>query len=173
MPVVPAGRVTLRRFAEQDVDLVLAVADDPLIPLVTTIPTSGTVPDALAWVHRQHRRLTDGQGCSFAIAETETDRAVGQIGLWTDQISYGRASIGYWVAAPYRGHGYATAALRGLVSWAFRLTEVERLELHVEPSNEGSWRTAETCGFVREGLLRSWQRVGDRRRDFYVYGLVR
>ena len=42
----------------------------------------------------------------------------------------------------------------------------------VEPWNEGSWRAAERAGFVREGLLRSWQRVGDERRDMYMYGFL-
>lgn len=44
------------------------------------------------------------------------------------------------------------------------------MELHVEPRNEASWHTAESCGFDREGLLRSWQRVGTTRRDMFVYG---
>lgn len=173
MPEIPAGPVLLRPFTDADTDVVLAAGQDPLIPLITTVPSAGTAADALVWLERQRQRLPEGRGYSFAIAEAPTGVAVGQIGLWTDQISYGRASVGYWVAPPYRGHGYAGAALHGLVGWAFGLDEVERLELHVEPWNAGSCRTAEACGFVREGLLRSWQRVGDRRRDMYVYGLVR
>ncbi len=46
---------------------------------------------------------------------------------------------------------------------------VARRELHVEPENEASWRTAESCGFDREGLLRSWQHVGTERRDTFIY----
>ena len=53
--------------------------------------------------------------------------------------------------------------------WALSLDEVQRLELYVEPWNEGSWRAAERCGFQREGLLRSWQLVGDERNDMYMY----
>jgi RimJ/RimL family protein N-acetyltransferase len=39
----------------------------------------------------------------------------------------------------------------------------------VEPWNTASLRTAERAGFTREGLLRSWQRVGEQRRDMYTY----
>lgn len=46
------------------------------------------------------------------------------------------------------------------------------MELYVEPWNEGSWRAAERIGYAREGLLRSWQRVGDERRDMYMYSLL-
>ena len=46
-----------------------------------------------------------------------------------------------------------------------------RLELYVEPWNEGSWRAAEHVGYEREGLLRSWQEVGGQRRDMYMYSM--
>jgi hypothetical protein len=42
----------------------------------------------------------------------------------------------------------------------------------IEPWSTASLRTAEHAGFTREGLLRSWQRVGDQRRDMYMYALV-
>ena len=54
-------------------------------------------------------------------------------------------------------------------AWGLSLPEIHRLELYVEPSNEGSWRAAERAGYVREGLLRSWQPVGGHRRDMYMY----
>lgn len=52
------------------------------------------------------------------------------------------------------------------------LPEVHRVQLYVEPWNESSWRVAEACGYVREGLLRSWQQVGSERKDMFVYSVV-
>jgi [ribosomal protein S5]-alanine N-acetyltransferase len=52
------------------------------------------------------------------------------------------------------------------------LAGLHRIELYVEPWNEGSWRAAERAGYVREGLLRSWQQVGSERRDLYMYSLL-
>jgi len=49
---------------------------------------------------------------------------------------------------------------------------VFRIELQVEPSNEGSWRAAERVGYMREGLMRSWRQVGDERRDLYLCSLL-
>lgn len=50
---------------------------------------------------------------------------------------------------------------------------MHRLQLYIEPSNVGSWRTAERAGYVREGLLRSWEVVGNERRDMFMYGMAR
>ncbi|MET8088484.1 GNAT family protein [Micromonospora sp. NPDC005237] len=124
------------------------------------------------YLERQHQRLAEGSGYSFAIADAETDEAVGNIGLWTSHISTGRASTGYWIAPQHRRLGYVRAALSALTAWASSLDDVKRLELFVEPWNEGSWRAAEACGYQREGLLRSWQQVGTERKDMYVYSLI-
>ena len=150
------------RGAEADAPLVQSVADDPLIPLITTVPTTGTREDVLAYIARQHDRLRTGAGYSFAIADPSTDEAFGQVGVWTSEIAQGRARTGYWIASPFRRRGFARAALASAARWALGLEEIRRLELHVEPWNEGSWRTAEACGFAREGLLRSWEQVGRR-----------
>lgn len=115
----------------------------------------------------QHERVRSGHGYSFAIADADTDRGFGQIGLWPGR--HGRASVGYWVAAFARRRGVAQQALHMLSDWGLTLPGLHRLELYAEPWNEGSWRAAERAGYVREGLLRSWELVGDQRRDMYVY----
>ncbi len=47
------------------------------------------------------------------------------------------------------------------------------MQLFVEPWNEASVRTAERAGYVREGLLRSHQEIGGRRRDMLLFAAVR
>jgi [ribosomal protein S5]-alanine N-acetyltransferase len=133
---------------------------------------SGDAAAALAYIARQHDRLATGEGYSFAIADASTGAAVGQIGLWLRNLDQGRASTGYWVAGQSRNRGYVTAALAAISRWGFSLDGIHRIELYAEPWNEGSWRAAERVGYRREGLLRSWQRVGHQRRDMYVYSLL-
>ena len=173
LPSLGNDRVTLRAFRDTDVALIQAASSDPLIPLITTVPTSDSEAEALAFIARQHERLTTGDGYSFAIADASTDAAVGQIGLWPRAVDPGRASIGYWVEETFRNAGYAGAALRLLADWALGAGGFERLELAVEPWNQSSWRLAEDSGFRREGLMRRWQPVGDARRDMYLYALLR
>jgi RimJ/RimL family protein N-acetyltransferase len=172
MPRLVNPPCTLRAFGPRDAEIVTSAANDPLIPLITTVPANDSPADVDAYIQRQQERLSTGAGYSFAVADLETDEAVGQIGLWTHEIGTGRASTGYWIAPRFRRRGYARAALQALTAWAVELDEVERLHLFVEPWNEGSWRTAEACGFEREGLLRAWQKVGEQRKDMYVYSVV-
>lgn len=172
LPRILRPPVLLRPFDDTDADLVRSVADDPLIPLITTVPTTGSTQDALAYIERQQARLRDEQGYSFAIAHAVQGHALGQIGLWTRDIGAGRAFTGYWIVPQHRRRGYLSAALAGLTEWALALDEVQRIELHVEPWNAGSWRAARACGYEREGRLRSWEQIGDERKDLDVWSIL-
>ncbi len=171
MPRIVGNEITLRDFEEGDIEAVLEASTDDAITSVTTVPPVADPRLAEEWIARQHRRAASGTGYSFAIQAG--DECVGQIGLWLRDIDQGRATIGYWIRPSHRRRGHAFDALQTLCVWAWETAELHRLQLHVDPSNEASWRMAERAGFAREGLLHSWQKIGSARRDMLVYGLIR
>lgn len=168
LPTLTGETVTLRAWRHSDTAIVMEASQDPLIPQLTSVPTNPDEKDALAFIERQHERMRDGAGYAFAIADHD-DKAVGHIGLFLIPGGSGRASAGYWIASSRRRQGFAKDALATLTSWAVTLEELDRVELYVEPWNEGSWRVAEQAGYEREGLLRNWKRVGGQPRDMYMY----
>lgn len=172
-PVLDALHYRLRPFEVKDSELVREASTNPLIPLITTVPSNGTDEEILNFIDRQHHRLVARSGYSFAIADARSDQAVGQIGLWLKNSNQGRASIGYWIGPRHRNQGIASVALDAVSRWGLTLPEIHRLELYVEPWNEGSWRAAERCGYTREGLLHSWQEVGGQRKDMYMYSRLK
>lgn len=171
-PRLEAEGIALRAFTDADAAVVVEAGRDPLIPLITSVRAGGDLVDALEYIRNQHVRAATGTGWSYAIVDTATDRAVGQIGLWRRDIEHGRASVGYWVGPSHRRRGYAARALTALSNWAATVPEITRLELYVEPSNEPSWRTAESAGYRREGLLQRWQVVANQARDMYMYAKI-
>jgi [ribosomal protein S5]-alanine N-acetyltransferase len=173
VPTLAAGPFRLRPFALTDIDVVREASADPLIPLITTVPAAFTEDEGRGFIERQWSRAEQRTGYSFAIADASSDRAVGQVGLWLKDIGQGRASVGYWVAGSARGRRAAAFAVVTLSRWAHHDLRVPRLQLYVEPWNTASIRTAERAGFQREGLLRSWQQVGDERKDMYMYARLR
>ena len=162
----------LRPFRAGDAAAVREAGSDVLIPEITSVPKAPADSTAVqAFIARQHDRASSGEGYSFAIADAAGDVCVGQVGLWP--LGDGRASIGYWVVDSARRRGVATRALQVASAWGLTLPGLHRLELYVEPWNTGSWRAAELSGYAREGLLRSWQTVGNRRRDMFMYSCLR
>ncbi|MEP7765171.1 GNAT family N-acetyltransferase [Sanguibacter sp. 25GB23B1] len=168
LPTLRGPRVCLRAWRNSDVPAVQEASHDPLIPLMTSVPSTPGEAEALAFVARQHDRLRTRAGYVFAVADAE-DLTVGLIGLFIAPGAGARASIGYWITASRRRQGYAAEALGVLTSWALTHVDVDRLELYVEPWNTGSWRAAEQAGYAREGLLRAWERIDGTPRDMYMY----
>lgn len=172
VPVLRGAGIVLRPWAMGDLPTVLVAAQDPFIPLITTVPARGSEADCRAFIERQWQRANDRVGYSFAIC-LDDGPAIGHIGLWPAAAEPRRASTGYWVTSTARGAGIAGRALAVLTDWAHAHAGVERLQLYVEPWNTGSIRTAERCGFRREGLMRRWERVGDDLRDMYMYARLK
>ncbi len=167
------GQVVLRAFRDDDVALAAELATDPYLTLLWPLAPDPTVEQAREWVDRQRERAASGRGVSFAVAEAPGGPGLGQVGLSLRDLDQGRGIAGYAVAPSARGRGVATAALRALTRFAWTIRALHRVELYIEPWNVPSVRVAERAGYAREGLLRSHQEIGGRRRDMLLYAAVR
>ncbi|WP_155059890.1 GNAT family N-acetyltransferase [Streptomyces blattellae] len=173
VPRLAAGdRFVLRAWDFGDLPLVREASSDDYIPLITTVPSAYSEAAGEAFVQRQWERASTGSGYPFVIVRVEDGRPLGMVGLWLRDQGEGRTSLGYWLAGSARGQGIAAEALRAVARWALDDLQIPRLQLHVEPWNVASQRTAERVGFQREGLLRSWQQVGEERRDMIMYSML-
>ncbi|MFC7219865.1 GNAT family N-acetyltransferase [Streptomyces polyrhachis] len=170
--LVAGDRFVLRPWEFGDLALVREASSDEHIPLITTVPSTYSQEAGEAFVRRQWERASAGSGYPFVIVRVEDGQPLGTVGLWLKDLNEGRASLGYWVVESARGQGVAAEALRAVAAWALGDLQIPRLQLYVEPWNIASRRTAERVGFQREGLLRSWQRVGEARRDMIMYSML-
>lgn len=161
------GDLVLRLWTEDDVPaLVEACNDREIAHWIPTIPSPYTEEHARTYlrgeVHPDERSLA---------MELEGS-VVGAIGLTLNSEKY-KASIGYWVAAPARGRGLCTRALRLVSRWALEDLGLVRLELITDPDNVASQRVAEKVGYRREGVLRAHLRHPDGRvRDSVMFSLL-
>lgn len=171
-PEIRGTRTLLRRWQDADAGFVLSVADDPLIPLISRVPSRPDPAGARAFVEAQNARIDQGRGWAWAVARPETGEAIGYVGaLWVAEPA-ARASIGYWIGAAARRGGTAADAVSAAAAWLLGEAGVARLEAYVEPWNAGSIRVAERAGFEREGLMRSFAPIGGVRRDAYLYARI-
>jgi RimJ/RimL family protein N-acetyltransferase len=67
----------------------------------------------------------------------------------------------------------ATEAVRQVAHFAFRDTDLQRLEIVCAVGNEPSQRVAERAGAVREGVLRHRLLLHGQPVDAVMYSLVR
>lgn len=167
---VDGDGIRLRAYADSDADDVVAGCSDPLtrrfLPL---LPSPYTRADAQWWIGTGAPAAFAGGGAAYAIADPESGRLLGGIGMDRFVAVRQQIELGYWVAPWARGRGVATAAVRALSDKAFA-DGVARVELLTDWANVGSQRVALAAGFVREGVRRGATRDRDGgRQDLIVF----
>lgn len=171
MPMISKGDMTLRRFRSEDLDDLVALADNPNVSRCLTLrfPSPYRFEDAVAWLE-----ITQAEAIPHNFAIEWQGRLVGGIGLepLADVFS-GTAHLGYWLGEPYWGKGLAAGAAARIIPYAFSELAFTRLQAFVFAGNTGSMRVLEKSGFIREGLLRGHVRKNGMVTDAVIYGRLR
>jgi ribosomal-protein-alanine N-acetyltransferase len=166
------GVVRVRVIADADLPAITEACRDPAIARYTTVPDPYEPHHAREWQQRTAAGMASGTEVGGVIADVQTDEVLGSVGLHAIDPATGRCAGGYWVAPQARGRGVAARGLRLLCEYGTSELGIARIELWIEPENVGSQRVAEVVGFRREGLMRSFMRIGGRRRDMLMYSLL-
>jgi RimJ/RimL family protein N-acetyltransferase len=142
--LVPQTRAAARALLE---------GRDAGLPLADGYPHADTLDGLRMYV--EHGGPDDG---GWFVTLAEDGRVVGDAGTvgWVD--ADGRVEIGYGLAAPYRGRGLGTEAVRVMADWVAGQPGVRAVTASVEVGNDPSRRLLERLGFVLTGEAdRHWQ----------------
>jgi RimJ/RimL family protein N-acetyltransferase len=168
------GPTALRPWRDADIDPLVAACQDPEIPRWTRVPSPYGEADARAFLMRRFDDLHAGLAASLAIVSSaDLESLLGTAALVRFQWEHGRGEVGYWLAAPARGQGHATRAVRLISEWGFRVLGLERIELLAATGNPSSQAVAVRAGFAREAVLRSYIQSKQGRLDMVAFGLLR
>jgi RimJ/RimL family protein N-acetyltransferase len=131
-----------------------------------------SLDESKAWIAHCDAAWNEGTEYNFAIAD-QADRILGGCGLNQIRVEHRVANLGYWVRTSATRTGVATAAVRKLAQFAFRETDLARLEIVVALDNVASHRVAMKVGALREGVAHDRLYAHGRSHDAVVYALLR
>jgi RimJ/RimL family protein N-acetyltransferase len=147
-PPLSDGVITLRAKTRHDIDALVAICSDPAIPRWTRVLSPYTRDDALGWIAVCELELAVGRAIDWLAVDAH-DEVVASVAV--QSIDGGTAEVGYWVAAPARGRGVATRAVRLVCDWAARELGLEALEIMHHEDNPASQGVARAAGFTESG----------------------
>lgn len=113
-----------------------------------------------------------GAVARLSIRDAPSDRFAGEIILMYAEPPTGTGVVGYHLAPQWRGHGFATRAVRLLSAWALDEAGLARLEAGVNVANTASQAVLARAGFRRVGRQQSRRPGLLGRVDDYLYELV-
>lgn len=165
---VQGRAVALRRIARQDLRQIsrFAFTVSILEPLTDLAALEQAFDTSGLW---------QGDAGAVAIVDAADGRLLGTSQFYRSAPCMHGYELGYIIHDPAdRGQGAASEAVRLLSDHLFGAAPgFYRLQLLIETWNVASWKLAERCGFVREGLLRSAGFGSGDPADCFVYARTR
>jgi RimJ/RimL family protein N-acetyltransferase len=147
-------RLILRQFKESDLDAFLAYRNDPEVAKYQGWDVPYQRHEAAAFVHVMARACpAPGKWLQTALELRSTREMIGDVAFHIKKDDERQAMIGYSLARPFWGHGYALEAVSGLLGYLFGELHLHRVIAECDVENVASWRLLEKLGFRREAHL--------------------
>ncbi len=143
-------RLLLRPAWPEDWEMILwGIGDERVVRNLAKVPWPYNASDARAFAARDQ----DPRFPSFLLTSPESagSRLIGCAGL--GETPCGGVELGYWIARPYWGRGYATEGARGVLEVA-RLLGHARVEAGHYLDNPASGRVLRKLGFQPTGKVK-------------------
>jgi [ribosomal protein S5]-alanine N-acetyltransferase len=166
-------RLLLRPPRSTDASAMARALADRRVARPIHLPAGYSIRDARDFIRRCERGLADGSNYGLAITLRSSGELIGGCGLHQVQLDHRNAHVGYWIARPHWGQGYAPEAASLLISAGFRELGLHRIHTGVFPDNPRSMRVLRRLGFRTEGRAREDRVVDGRYRDLVLFGLLR
>ena len=167
------SRLLLREWREDDWPAAHAYASDPeVVRYMDWGPNTEEETRAFIAGAMRSPQASPRLHYDLAVTLAESDEVVGGCRIWIESPEHRDASIGYSLARPFWGRGYATELARGLLQFGFETLGLHRIWAIVEPENAASARVLEKVGMQREGRLRDHRYAKGRWRDSLIYAAL-
>lgn len=156
--------IRLRAMEPEDLDLLYHIENDRSVWGVssTNVPYSRyALHDYVA--HAQNDIYTDKQ--VRLIITKATGETIGLLDLMNFDPRHQRAELGIVIMKPYRRQGYATAAIRQILSDARSIWHLHQLYAITEQSNAASCQLFKGLGFSTSCVLHDWLSFADGFHD--------
>jgi [ribosomal protein S5]-alanine N-acetyltransferase len=171
-PLLETPRLTLRPFVRADApDIQRYVSDRDVAAMTLTIPHPYPDGAAEAWIATHAEKYAAGRVASFAITERDSRALVGAIGLHAEP-PHNRAELGYWIAKPFWGRGYATEAAEAIIGFGFETLRLNKIHAAYFTKNPASARVIEKVGMTYEGHLREHDLKWGVYEDIKVHAIL-
>lgn len=166
-------RLLLRPSRDGDAAALFGIFSDTRVSRYLSRAPWPDIEAARQRIARDLKALPEGDYLCLMLERAADRCLIGECSLFGFFEQCRRAEIGYALAADAWGHGYMHEALTAFIGFGFAELGLNRVEADIDPRNEGSARTLERLGFVKEGHLRERWIVAGEVSDSGLYGLLR
>ncbi|MDQ1146661.1 ribosomal-protein-alanine N-acetyltransferase [Bacillus sp. SORGH_AS 510] len=171
-PILETKRLKLIEITHQHVESIFEVLS---LEEVTRFYGTNrfTLPaEASKLIDLFQKNFQEKRGIRWGIKIKENQRIIGTVGLNALHMNNKRAEIGYELHPSFWRMGYASEAIKEVLSFSFDQLNLFRIGAVVFPENEASIHLLLKQGFTKEGVLRGYIHQNDAFHDTCVLSLL-
>ena len=171
--ILESERLLLRPIKESDADDIFEIFSDKEVMKYYDLLPFSSINDAVNQVGVFRECLSEKTMIRWGIELKESNKLIGTCGFFAFSEESLKAEMGYELNSKYWNKGVMSEALKMIMDFIFKETDINRIEACVEPMNTSSLKLLESLGFTKEGLLRQYELCRDQLIDITIWGLLR
>lgn len=165
-------RLVLRPFSKADAAAIQNLANNKEVAGIIGLPQPYLPEHAIDWIEIQPELILLGTEYPLAIVEKKSNDLIGTITLRVNKEHF-KGELGYWIGRPYWGRGFATEAVKRMISFGFEDLELNKVWASVLLRNKGSIAVLKKAGLFKEGILKQDRLISGKYEDINLFGILR
>lgn len=117
--------------------------------------------------------LKENQGVRWVIADKNTNKYIGDVGVFDFDKCHNKIEIGFKLKKEYWQRGIMAECIEKVLEFCFRDKGYNRVQALVDLRNVGCKKTLVKCGFKFEGLLREYEYENGEYVDLEAYSILK
>jgi RimJ/RimL family protein N-acetyltransferase len=168
MDILVTKRLTLRPPLEVDIDDIAEfIGNRRVSRMLARVPHPYFPKDAQDWIEHVTKNIAAGLDMAFTLHRERL------IGVMTLEDFDGVPQLGYWLAEPWWGKGFATEAGAAVLAHAFETRDIDRVASGVFKDNPASLNVQKKLGFKLAGNGSLWSPARGEMVDDFKTELTR
>lgn len=164
---IEGDRINLRTIEPEDIDFLQGGMNTPAVRQYA----GADIPyNRRRYSEELFESISSGDFIQLLVCD---DERLGDVSLAPIDERRGWANLGYWIHPDHQGNGYATEAVRLLVSYGFNELRLHRISATIATPNTASTQVVKKLGFVHEGTKRDDAFLDGEYVDREVYSVLR
>jgi len=165
--------ILLRALEPKDIDFLFELENDQDLWHLSQTQQPFSAHLLRDYIAHADRDIYEAKQFRFAIELSDKQRVVGFIDLFDFDPKNKRAGIGIIIHRKYQGFGFAKAALKLVMDYAFKILYLHQLYANIAMDNLPSIQLFESVGFELTGNKKDWLFDGDTFKDELLYQLIK
>lgn len=166
-------KINLRALEPEDLELLYEWENNESYWIISNTVVPFSKFTLRRYLENSHKNIYETGQLRLMIELIDDKKPIGAIDLFDFDPFHKRAGLGILIAdEKERKQGFATMALKGLISYCFNTLQLHQLYCNILSNNVESIDLFKKLGFVQIGIKKDWINTSDGYLDEHTFQLI-